>query len=137
VTDPLPFAWRLRAALAIAVVPPILRLTSFARLASWLGRPSRTITRPVDDASLSDWVDARMIRLPPPWRRTCLTRGAVMFGLLRRAGRPVTLRIGVRRDGGRVAAHAWLVRDHAPYLESRDEVHGTFQVIAEFPPGTP
>lgn len=129
----LPLGWRLRAALTIAVVPPAIRLTSFARLASRLARTAGARPVALDDAALAAWVDRVMYRLPPPWRRTCLTRGAVMFGLLRRAGRPVGLRIGVRRDeAGGVAAHAWLVRDGAPYLESEPHAPGTFREIAAF-----
>lgn len=129
----LPLAWRLRAVIAVGLVPPAIRLTSYAWLASRLGRVSAVPAPELDDAVLSGWVDHLMLRLPPPWRRTCLTRGTVMFGLLRRAGRPVGLRIGVRPvDGGGVDAHAWLVRDGMPYLEPEPHQPSAFREIAVF-----
>ena len=74
-------------------------------------------------------------RLPPPWRYTCLRRGIVMYYLLRHAGRPAQLHIGVRKSGGALQAHAWLVMNGAPYLEPDREEHAAFQVIASFPQG--
>lgn len=132
----LSLAWRLRAAAATLVIPPLVATTSFARLATRLGRaPARA--RPgdgPDDASLASWVDGALRRLPRPWRRTCLKRAAVLYHLLRRAGRPVEMWIGVRRDGdGRVAAHAWLMRDGAPYLEPPGATVTLHTVIARFP----
>ncbi len=133
----IPVRWQLRAAAAAAVIPPLLNLTSFARIASWLGRkPSRAPGKldGLDDASLARWVDGLLRRLPGPWRRTCLKRAAVLYHLLRRAGRPVEIWIGVRRDAvGALAAHAWLVRDGAPYLESEPEAPRIHAVIARFP----
>lgn len=62
-------------------------------------------------------VDTLLGRMPPPWRRTCLTRSAVLFHLLRRSGMAVDLCIGVRGDRGQMEAHAWLERDRVPYME--------------------
>lgn len=129
----LPLRWRLRAGAAVALVPALLPLVSFSRLARWLGRGARHPHGVPDDAALAAWVDATMLRLPPPWRRTCLRRGAVLYHLLRRAGRPVELRIGVRREaGGKMAAHAWLALGNAPYLEAEPHVPTTFHEIARF-----
>ena len=138
---PLPVTWRLRAAVAAAVIPPLLSLTSFARLAARLGRAPRRAPAGAgpDDASLARWVDGLLRRLPRPWRRTCLKRVAVLYHLLRRAGRPVEMWIGVRRDpAGALVAHAWLMRDGAPYLESASDPVPLHAVIARFPqPATP
>jgi hypothetical protein len=41
-------------------------------------------------------------------RGTCLQRSLVLWWLLRRRGLDGELRIGVRRVGGRLAAHAWV-----------------------------
>ena len=61
-------------------------------------------------------------------------RAAVLYALFRRSGMQVELWIGVRRDSdGALAAHAWLVRDGAPYLEALEGSLPTFQVIARFP----
>ena len=108
---------------------------SLARLAAVAGRsPKRgSLTAPDDDV-LSAYVGEVLHRLPPPWRYTCLRRGIVLYHLLRRAGRPVALHIGVRKDaGGVLAAHAWLVKGGAPYLEGDPAHSATFAEIATFP----
>lgn len=135
-TATLPLTWRLRATAAAILIPPLLQMTSLARLTALLGAlPRRAGSRNgFDDASLARWVDRVLGRLPDPWHRTCLRRAAVLYHLLRKAGRPVELCIGVRRDhGGALTAHAWLVRDGAPYLESEPGGAPTNTVIARFP----
>ena len=122
---PLPLRWRVHAAASAAVVPPLIRLLSFSRLAEWLGRAPDAVpasAAAVDAVALARWVDRLMRAAPPPWRYTCLARSAVLYHLLRRAGHPVELWVGVRRDVAPAAAHAWLVRDGQPYLESEREV---------------
>lgn len=85
---------------------------------------------------LAAYVSQVLRRLPPPWRYTCLHRSLVLFHLLRRAGRPVGLHIGVRKNDGTLQAHAWLVHDGAPYLEPDANEHRAFQVISTFPDET-
>lgn len=75
-------------------------------------------------------VDELLAWLPRPWRKTCLTRSVVLFHLLRRSGVPVELCIGVKREQDGMAAHAWLVREGAPYLELETP---SYEVIAKFP----
>lgn len=131
----LPLGWRFRAAAAVLIVPPLLYFVSFARLAVWLGgRAPGTVDPGLDDAALARWVDRLLRSLPGPWRRTCLKRSAVLYHLLRRAGRPVELCIGVRNEeSAALGAHAWLVRAGEPYLESRPDHAGRHTVIARFP----
>ncbi|MGH7537268.1 MAG: lasso peptide biosynthesis B2 protein [Gemmatimonadales bacterium] len=131
----LPLGWRLRATAAVVVLPPLLYVMSFSRLVGLLGRgglgrPARRL----DDVTLARWVDRLLRRLPGPWRRTCLKRSAVLYHLLRRAGRPVELWIGVQRGAdNQVGAHAWLVHAGEPYLESEPDHARTHTVIARFP----
>jgi len=119
----------------VAVVPPLLYVVSFSRLAAWLGgNAAGPPVQDLDDASLAQWVDRLLRNLPNPWRRTCLKRAAVLYHLLRRAGRPVELWIGVHKAGPTpLAAHAWLVRAGEPYLESHPEHPHSHTVIARFP----
>jgi len=139
VLTPLPaWRWRLRALLLTAVVSPLLELASFARVARWLaGDPARPSFDGVglDDAALAAWVDRIQAHLPGPWRRTCLRRCAVLYAILRRAGRPVELWIGVRREAPAtpVVAHAWLVLNGAPYLEPEPDHPARHTPIARFP----
>jgi len=79
------------------------------RLARWLPAPvadgdaastvawARTVARAVDRA-------ARYCPLPT----ACLTRSLVLWWLLRRQGHAAELRIGVRRPGEALEAHAWV-----------------------------
>jgi hypothetical protein len=131
----MPIGWRLRALGACAVLPPLLSLVSFARLAARAAGDARRGTAGApDDEILADYVAKRLRRLPQPWRYTCLRRSLVLFYLMRRGGRSVELHIGVRRnDAGALQAHAWLVKDGAPYLEPNREEHRSFRVIARFP----
>jgi hypothetical protein len=143
VSRALPLRVLVRTTIAAAFVPPLLYLVSFARLARWLEGAKTTLLPPsaipdFDDASLAGWLDRLLRRLPGPWRYTCLKRSAVLYHVLRRAGRPVELWIGVRRDGTQergIGAHAWLVRDGVPYLESATEPSHLHTPIARFPGG--
>lgn len=120
------------------MVPLLLEVVSFARVARWLegdpARPSLDGTG-LDDVALARWVDGFQARLPGPWRRTCLRRCAVLYALLRRAGRPIELWIGVRRvaPAAPVVAHAWLTLGGAVYLEPEPDHPARHTPIARFP----
>jgi hypothetical protein len=127
--------WRFRATLAALVLPPLVYLLPLDRIARWISRgPVRSSAdEGVDDRALAEWVDRVLNRLPPPWRRTCLKRALVLHYLVRRAGRPAELRIGVRRDrDNALAAHAWLVRADLPYLEPGTEHVASYRVLTAF-----
>ena len=130
------WGWRLKASAAALACPPLLHMVSLATLTRWVERrPVRSPPDPsVDETLLASWVDRLLTRLPGPWHRTCLKRAFVLYYLLRRAGRPAELRIGVRKDPeGKLAAHAWLVRNGVPVLEEGADHVGTYQVLTDFP----
>jgi hypothetical protein len=131
---------RLRAAVESVVIPPLLAVASFERVAAWLQRGwPRAQLGPGDsqDAVLADFVDSALHRLPGLWRHTCLKRAAVLFHLLRGAGREVELLIGVRRGpDGAMEAHAWLVRGGRMYLEPNVDMAATYTQLARFPEAT-
>jgi hypothetical protein len=123
-------------ALVLALsIPPALELLPFSRLARFLSRAPGPVRPEADDQALAAWVDRILYRLPWPWRRTCLRRALVLYPLIRGAGRPVELVIGVRRDqpSAPVAAHAWLTLGGVPYLEANVEHPGRHTPIARFP----
>lgn len=51
----------------------------------------------------------------------CLEKSLALWWLLRRRHIPADLRIGVRKDGGRLEAHAWVEAGGAVLSESGDE----------------
>lgn len=66
-----------------------------------------------------------MVARNAPWGLvTCLPRSLTLWWLLRRHGVESELRIGVRREGARIVAHAWVVchgavageTDHGQYV---------------------
>lgn len=59
---------------------------------------------------------------------TCLPRSLALKALLRRQGAEADLRIGVRRDAGRLLAHAWIEQDGTPVDEPADL--GSFAPLA-------
>jgi hypothetical protein len=120
------------------VVPVLLHFVPLDRLARRLGGGRAGPRNAPPEADIAEWVDRLLHRLPGPWHYTCLKRAAVLYALLRRAGTAPELRIGVRREpDGKLAAHAWLVREGHPLLEPGGEHVGSFQVLASFPEPTP
>ena len=118
-------------------MPPLLELISFAVIERALLSLARfSPSAPLDDLQAAIWVDRFLARLRGPWGWTCLRRAAVLFYLLRGAGRDAELCIGVRRDhDGSLHAHAWLLNGGALYLEAdrvRERI-ADFSVIARFP----
>jgi len=126
--------WKARTVLAALVLPPLLSILSFARLARWVSERVPAPTPAPPETDLAEWTDRLLRRWPPPWRYTCLRRGVVLYYLLRKAGRPAALHIGVRRDStGAFVAHAWLTRDKALLFEPPANRPDEYRVIATFP----
>ncbi len=89
------------AKLAVRVLPP-------ARLFAWANRPPRYLNRFAnDEASWVSWaVDYVGAR---PWMNAlCLPRALAAHAMLRRRGIASRLCLGVAREDGAVAAHAWV-----------------------------
>jgi hypothetical protein len=129
-------AWRTRATAAALLLPPLVHLVSLERLTRWIARRGPA-PGPVAEASLAEWVDRVLERLPPPWHRTCLKRALVLLYLIRRAGGTAELHVGVRRDdAGALLAHAWLMRGGALHLEPGGSSADRFRVLARFPQPT-
>jgi len=52
-----------------------------------------------------------------PFRLTCLPISLTLHRLLHERGIEANLRLGVRKAGGRLEAHAWIERDGEPLME--------------------
>lgn len=75
-----------------------------------LASPSLPVASPVLVRARA--VCARLERIAPrlPWHSTCLVRAVAGILLLRRRGiNEATIRLGVRKNGAALEAHAWLL----------------------------
>jgi hypothetical protein len=121
---------RLLLARSLVAVPWIvvgLRLFGFQRMKSALERrspaagPAAVPRR--EDATARAKTVARIAGIAAgrgPVRATCLRRSLLIWWLLRREGIDAKIRIGVRRDGGELFAHAWVEHRGIPLGESDD-----------------
>ena len=130
----LPPIWRARATIDCLVAPPLVHWIAIPRLVrGWIGGTPRGTDPTVDDDSIVEWVDWLLQRLPWPWEATCLKRSLVLFGLLRHAGRPADLVIGVRRALDRkLEAHAWLERDGKLCYEPPQNTVDSYRAIDRY-----
>jgi hypothetical protein len=98
-----------RAWLLLPVVALALRLLGLRRCQETLARLSPL--RRAQEAGPRAETAARLVTAAArcaPCRANCLQRALVLWWSLRRLGRPGELRIGVRKRGGRLEAHAWV-----------------------------
>ena len=96
------------AALMLVLARLAVRFVAPARIFAWAHQPPRCIQRfAADETSWISWavenLDAR------PWMNaSCLSRALAAHAMLRRRGIASRLCLGVARDGGALAAHAWV-----------------------------
>jgi hypothetical protein len=111
------------AALTLARVQVRLRLQSPAKVIAWAThlaeRPSTA--SPADVKRVAWSTDAAARHLVPS---ACLARSIALARMLARRRLPVDIRIGVRTDGGRLEAHAWVERDGQLLNDDRATVEG-------------
>ena len=101
-------AYLREAAIALILARLAVRFLPSARLFAWADRPTRRIRRfAVDDANWVAWaVEHAATR--PGMHALCLPRALATQAMLRRRGIANRLCLGVARDGGELAAHAWI-----------------------------
>jgi hypothetical protein len=89
------------ARLAVRFVPP-------ARVFAWANRPPRRIHRfAADEVSWISWA-VETLGAKPWMNALCLPRALAAHAMLRRRGLASRLCLGVARDRGELAAHAWV-----------------------------
>jgi hypothetical protein len=109
--------------LAAALLPAasvLLRLLGFRRCRAWMLRNVASSGQR-QNATLdpNDWAKAASIARLVEWaarvtRSSCLPRSLVTWRLVRGQGLACELRIGVRKGGDQVQAHAWVEMDGRP-----------------------
>jgi hypothetical protein len=107
-------AWLLAADVLLRLLPPgaahrLMAGRRRRREASW-----QEIERV--RAMVDAWIGVWPFRL----RGRCLRRSLVLYRLLRAQGLDVTVELGVRRAGGRLAGHSWLTWQGRPLFEHLD-----------------
>ena len=111
-----------RIALAAAVAMPLfwlaLRAVPLNRIAAWLARPCEKLPRALDITATAATVNAVAVRIVG--ENQCLTRSLALQWVLRSNGVASQLRIGVRRVGSALEAHAWVERGGVPVNDSAD-----------------
>ena len=125
----------LRAVLLLPFLAVSLRLRGFQATKRWLQKfPSHLKDFP--SASACEAIvtlTARMIVAAQrfsPIHSTCLERSLALWWLLGRQGIASQLRIGVRKDGQKFAAHAWVEREGIAIGES-EAPHLHYAAFAE------
>lgn len=111
------------ARLAVRFVPP-------KRILAWANRPPRRIHRfAADEAGWISWAVENLGARP--WMHAlCLPRALAAHAMLRRRGVASQLCLGVAREGGELAAHAW-VEMGKDKIVGGTEANG-FTRVAEF-----
>jgi transglutaminase superfamily protein len=95
---------------AIVLTPCIeigLRAVALDRLLPTIGRQRPLSAHVVTDLERTARLVEAFFR-HYPFRPSCLKKSLVLLRLARRRGMPAELRIGVRKDGGELLAHAWI-----------------------------
>jgi hypothetical protein len=104
-----------RAVMLYCAYAPGVRLAGLGRARAWFQD-----LRPIEGAT-----EAQAIRLVTalvrrsPWRSTCLGATLTLQRMLAAQGIDSELRLGVRRLGPGLEAHAWLERDGTALLDTR------------------
>lgn len=121
--------------LSNALVVLTLSFCSFQHIlkaVTWLADRTHTRTRTQEsEAAFAAKALERLRRIKRrgPVRGRCLSRSLALYGVLRRHGIPSTIQIGVRRDQGDFAAHAWVEVNARPVNAGRGvrDRHAVFE----------
>jgi hypothetical protein len=118
------------AAVMLVLARLAVRFVPAARVFAWANRPPRRIHRfAIDEVSWISWAVENLGARP--WMNAlCLPRALAAHAMLRRRGIASRLCLGVAREGGELAAHAW-VEIGADKIVGGSDAQG-FTRLAEF-----
>jgi hypothetical protein len=104
-----PWEWLVlaRVGMLLVAIRLLLPRTSLPKLLDRLTPRHRGVAHPRTVDKGVRFADALLAHHPIGARGDCLPRSLVLYHLAARAGMPVQLHCGVRRDAGRLAGHAW------------------------------
>ena len=96
------------AAVMLVLAQIAVRFVSPARLFAWANRPPRRIRRfAADETTWVSWA-VESVGARASMNVLCLPRALAAHAMLRRRGIASRLCLGVARNGGELAAHAWV-----------------------------
>ena len=104
------------------------------RLARWAWRPPRSTPPSRLEQQRIVSLVLRLGRATGQPERDCLERSLLLYRELSRAGADPRLVMGFRRDGARLAGHAWVERDGRPVTTESIGAEG-FDATWTFGPG--
>ena len=130
--------WLLFQAFVLLLLTAVsLKLMNFQRVCSLLRRCSPMPDESQGDGALqqasatASLVQAAASRFP--LEISCLVRSTTLWYLLRRQGIAGEIRIGVNKEDGAFAAHAW-VEISGIVVNDRPGIHGQFKVFEKITP---
>jgi hypothetical protein len=123
-------AYLREAAVAVILARLAVRLIPAARVFAWAARPPRRNGRFAADEV--DWILWAVDTVAAkPWMKTlCLPRALAAHAMLRRRGITSRVCLGVARQQGKLAAHAWIEVGNDRIIGSAGTI--TFTRLAEF-----
>lgn len=104
-----------------------LRVAGLARLQAWERRAFRRGSQAGADALPEARTIAAIVEIAArhsPFPNTCLSRSITLAWMLRRRGIASELRIGVRRTGASLEAHAWVECAGVPVNDTPESIAG-------------
>lgn len=118
------------AAVMLVLARIAVRWLPSARLLAWADRPARHIRRfPADEARWIAWAIDH-VGAHPMMNALCLPRALAAHAMLRRRGIASRLCLGVARNSGAFAAHAWIEVGGTKIVGGNEA--GNFTQIAAF-----
>ena len=116
------------AALMLTLARLVIFLFPPAHIFAWLKRPLRRVNRFA--ANEISWVSWAIESRGQKSKIACLPRALAAHLMLRRRGIPSEVCLGVTREAGQLAAHAWLKTDNETVMGG-EEAH-RFVQLARF-----
>jgi hypothetical protein len=119
----------------LLAVDLVLRVLSFSRVQGLLAARGKSAASLQVDASWPtirrlEWL-VRLAACNHLYPMRCIQRSLVLQRLLRRHGIMTSLRIGVRKEGDGLCAHAWLEHDSQPIERAERTVGGFAPLMAQ------
>jgi hypothetical protein len=123
-------AYLREASLMLAFARAALCILPMAGVFAWANRPQRNRKRfPFDDADWVTW-SIQMMSAKPWLNASCLSSALAAHAMLRRRGIESRLCLGVIRNEGALAAHAWIEVGQDVIVGAAEA--GCFTQIAQF-----